>query len=219
MAEPLPPAFYARATAVVAIDLLGRRLVSVREGVLRAGRIVETEAYIGPHDLACHAARGRTRRTEVMYGPPGVAYVYLIYGMYHCFNAVTEGEGYPAAVLVRAVDAEAPVSERTDGPGKLCRALGIDRACNGEALAGERIFITVGDRPLDVEQPREAVATGPRIGVAYAAEWAAAPLRFWLGPDRARARAGGSADVRVGLQRSRGAQSQWNVTPKVPGPR
>lgn len=180
----LRAAFYARATCDVARDLLGRRLVCARGDQVRAGRIVETEAYIGPEDLACHAARGRTRRTEVMFGPPGVAYVYLIYGMYHCLNAVTEDAGYPAAVLIRAIEPEVGVQARTDGPGRLCRALGIVRSFNGEALAGGRLFIEVGERPADVPEPLAPVVVGPRIGVAYAGEWASRPWRYWLANNR-----------------------------------
>jgi DNA-3-methyladenine glycosylase len=177
---PLPQAFYDRRTHEVAADLLGRRLVCTEGGRIRAGRIVETEAYVGPEDLACHASRGRTLRTAVMFGPPGFAYVYLIYGLHHCLNAVTEGEGYPAAVLIRALEPEAGLAGRTDGPGRLCRALGIDRSFNGEDLAGGRLFVEAGDRPAGEARPRQPLASGPRIGVAYAGEWAGRPWRFWL---------------------------------------
>jgi DNA-3-methyladenine glycosylase len=176
----LPRSFYDRPTLEVAVDLLGRRLVRLRDGQPRAGRIVETEAYVGPDDRASHAWRGRTPRTTIMFGAPGQAYVYLVYGMHFCFNAVTEGEGYPAAVLVRALEPEAGVCGRTDGPGRLCRALGIDRGDNGQPLDGERLFITAGDRPVDVARPAGPVARGPRIGVHYAGVWAARPYRFWL---------------------------------------
>jgi DNA-3-methyladenine glycosylase len=164
----------------VAIDLLGRRLVSVVADGIRSGLIVETEAYLGPHDLACHAARGRTARTEVMFGPPGRAYVYFIYGMHFCVNAVTEREGYPAAVLIRALEPDPGVDGRTDGPGRLCRALGIDRSHNGERLDGERLYVTTGERRRGLARPRAEVSSGPRIGVGYAGEWAEKPLRFWL---------------------------------------
>jgi DNA-3-methyladenine glycosylase len=189
----LPLRFYDRPTCDVAVDLLGRRLVTravAPDGTtrIRAGRIVETEAYVGPDDLACHAARGRTARTEVMFGPPGRAYVYLIYGMYHCLNAVTEREGFPAAVLIRALepepDPEAGLAARTSGPGLLCRALRIDRTFNGERLDGPRIAIESGDRPADEPQPCAPVAAGPRVGVAYAGEWAARPWRYWLDGNR-----------------------------------
>ena len=183
-APKLPHAFYRRATLDVAVDLLGRRLVHVRPGlegdVRRAGRIVETEAYVGPEDLASHASRGRTARTGVMFGPPGFAYVYLIYGLHHCLNAVTEAEGFPAAVLIRALEPAPGVAGRTDGPGRLCRALGIDRSLNGADLSGDRLYVEAGDRPLEVARPAGRVATGPRVGVGYAGEWADRPWRFWL---------------------------------------
>src|SRR5687767_6517665 len=128
----LPAAFYNRETVMVAQELLGCTLVRRRpDGQHLLGRIVETEAYVGREDLACHAARGTPEgRTRVMYGPPGHAYVYLIYGIHHCFNAVTEREGFPAAVLVRSV-------EGVIGPGRVCRALEIDRSLNGVALDGD----------------------------------------------------------------------------------
>jgi DNA-3-methyladenine glycosylase len=141
--------------------------------VVRVGRIVETEAYIGSSDLACHASRGRTARTEVMFGPPGHAYVYLIYGMYHCLNVVTGRAGFPAAVLVRAVEPIARCQGSTDGPGKLTRALAIDRRHNGIDLYGRTLFLCARDRP------RGRLATSPRIGVDYAGEWAEKPWRFF----------------------------------------
>ena len=171
--DPLPHSFYERPARVVARALLGKLLV--HDG--RAGRIVETEAYVGAHDLACHAARGRTARTDILWGPPGRAYVYFIYGMHWCFNAVTGREGRPAAVLVRGLEAvagfDAPV--RLDGPGRLCRALGITGAQNGADLevSGLRILDAPAVRGRDVER-------GPRIGVDYAGGWAEQPLRFWV---------------------------------------
>jgi DNA-3-methyladenine glycosylase len=171
--HPLPHSFYERPARVVARALLGKLLV--HEG--RAGRIVETEAYVGAHDLACHAARGRTARTEILWGPPGRAYVYFIYGMHWCFNAVTGREGRPAAVLVRGLEPVEglDVHARLDGPGRLCRALGITGAQNGADLevSGLRILDGPAVRARDVER-------GPRIGVDYAGEWAAQPLRFWV---------------------------------------
>jgi DNA-3-methyladenine glycosylase len=175
---PLPRDFYARKTVTVAKDLLGRILVHEDGGVRRTGVIVETEAYIGPHDLACHASKGRTKRTEVLYGPPGHAYVYLIYGMYDCFNAVTEAEGYPAAVLVRAVAPIEGCVGKTDGPGKLCRAMHITRAVNRFDLTGSAITIEEG-RPVSVRK----IERGARIGVDYAGEWAHRHLRFWVRDD------------------------------------
>jgi DNA-3-methyladenine glycosylase len=170
--------------------LLGRSLIHVAEesgaeaGERRVGRIVETEAYVGSEDLACHASKGRTPRTAVMFGPPGYAYVYLIYGMYHCLNAVTEREGFAAAVLIRAVEPLAGIEGRTDGPGRLCRAMGIDRALNGADLTGDRLFITAGDRSARRPVPPDLVESGPRVGVDYAGEWVLKPWRFWLKGNR-----------------------------------
>jgi DNA-3-methyladenine glycosylase len=154
--------------------MLGKVLVHVVDGTRRAGRIVETEAYVGPHDAASHARVGPKGRARVMYGQPGVAYVYLIYGMHHCFNAVTEKDDYPGAVLVRAVE---PLenADRGGGPALVCRALGIDRACNGADLVTSDLFLEDAATFTD-----DAVRVGPRIGVAYAGEWAAHPWRFWL---------------------------------------
>jgi len=180
----LSRSFYDRPTLDVARDLLGRRLVCAGGGTQRAGRIVEAEAYIGPEDLACHASRGRTPRTEVMFGPPGYAYVYIVYGMHHCLNAVTEREGFPAAVLIRALEPEAGLDSRTDGPGRLCRALAIDRSFNGADLTGPRLFVEAGDRPASTPIAEELVASGSRVGVGYAGEWADKPWRFWLKGNR-----------------------------------
>ena len=171
--HPLPHSFYERPARVVARALLGK--VLVHGG--RAGRIVETEAYVGEHDLACHASRGRTARTGILWGPPGRAYVYFVYGMHWCFNAVTGREGRPAAVLVRGLEPlsgfDGPV--RLDGPARLCRALDITGAQNGADLLTSELRIL--DAPA---VPRRAVERGPRIGVDYAKEWAQAPLRFWV---------------------------------------
>ena len=158
---------------MVARALLGKVLVHGR----KAGRIVETEAYVGTHDLACHAARGRTPRNALLWGPPGRAYVYFIYGMHWCFNAVTSREGVASAVLVRGLEplAGLPPGTRLDGPARLCRALGITGAQNGLDLVHSSLRIL--DAPA---LRRGAVARGPRIGVDYAGEWAAAPLRFWV---------------------------------------
>ena len=169
----LPRSFYARPALEGARDLLGKHLVHVVGGVPRAGRIVETEAYIGPEDLACHASKGRTARTAIMFGPPGRAYVFLIYGMYDCFNVVCEREGFPAAVLVRAIEPEEGVEGKTDGPGKLCRALAITRADNGKDLLGDTLFIE------DRGGPAVNIVATPRIGIDYAGSpWVEAPLRF-----------------------------------------
>lgn len=173
---PLPRAFYDRPTLEVARDLLGARLIhEVGPGDIRVGQIVETEAYIGPDDLACHASRGRTVRTEVMFGPSGHAYVYLIYGMYNCLNVVTEAPDFPAAVLVRAVEPIDGLLGRSDGPGRLCRALGIGRRLNGTDLTRPPLYLEPG-QPIDDAR----VAQGPRVGVDYAGEWASRPWRFWI---------------------------------------
>jgi len=164
---------------VVARELLGAVLVRrTQKDTLRA-RIVETEAYVGQHDLACHAARGLTERTAVMFGPPGRAYVYLVYGMHDMLNVVTAGEGDPQAVLIRACepnsgDAERAggAVERMDGPGRLTKALLVTRDLNGHDLNRPPLWIEAGSPPPRVE-------VGPRVGVDYAAEWADAPLRFF----------------------------------------
>src|SRR5512135_892159 len=123
--------FYDRDAVSVARDLLGKYLVHRSGGVERIGRIVEAEAYLGPHDLAAHSSKGLTPRTKIMFGPPGHAYVYFIYGMYYCVNVVTEREGHASAVLLRALEPVENIEARTNGPGLLCRALGIDRRLNG----------------------------------------------------------------------------------------
>jgi DNA-3-methyladenine glycosylase len=181
----VPPSFYARPTLLVARELLGRYLVRDTSGGRREGRIIEVEAYIGPKDLACHAAKGRTKRTETLFGPPGQCYVYLIYGMYHCLNVVTERIDYPAAVLIRAVESEAGL---IDGPGRLCRAFDIDLALNRhDATAGQSLWIE--DRGERIR--RSAITALPRIGVEYAGKWAEKPWRFRMrtgpiGPTRRR---------------------------------
>lgn len=175
--ERLPRAFFDRDTAQVARELLGCRFcLRLADGTLVSTRIVETEGYLGPHDLACHTARGRTPRTEVMFGPPGHAYVYLVYGMHHCLNFVTEPEGHGSAVLVRGLEPLAGlVSDvRLNGPARLTKALGIGKPENGADLVdGERMWVLPPDRPVT------ALSAGPRVGVDYAGEWAQAPLRFW----------------------------------------
>lgn len=171
----LPRAFYDRDTIVVARELLGKNLVHVSRGVERVGRIVEVEAYLGPHDLAAHSSRGRTERTRVMFGPPGHAYVYMIYGMYYCMNVVTEREGHASAVLLRAIQPLKNVEGRTQGPGRLCKAMDIDRRLNGHDLAGDDFHIadSPGTEPL-------SIVKRPRIGVNYAGRWAKRLLRFYL---------------------------------------
>jgi len=170
----LTHAYFNRPTVTVARSLIGKYLVRVIDGRILAGKIVEVEAYIGPQDKACHASKGRTRRTDVMFGPGGVAYVYLIYGMYHCLNVVTEREEFPSAVLIRAIEID---GELIDGPGRLCRALQIDRRLNrADLTTGESLWFE--DRGGLVE--RGAVGAHPRVGVDYAGEWAKKPWRFRL---------------------------------------
>lgn len=155
----------------VARALLGRDLVHLVRGRPRVGRIVETEAYLGPHDLACHSSKGRTARTEVMFGPPGHAYLFLVYGLHLCVNVVV-GEG--AAVLIRALEPLSGLAGlRTDGPGRLTKALGLSLELNTRPLDRPPLFIAEGV-PVS---PRH-VATSPRIGVDYAREWAGKPFRF-----------------------------------------
>src|SRR3990172_1584893 len=139
--KKLPRSFYNRDTVVVAQELLGKFLVHESGGVQRVGRIVEVEAYLGPHDRAAHSARGLTERTKVMFGPPGHAYVYLIYGMYFCMNVVTERAGHASAVLLRALEPLTNIEERTQGPGLLCRAMHIDRRLNRHHLTRKNFYI------------------------------------------------------------------------------
>lgn len=171
-ATPLPRAWSGRDPVAVARGLLGQRLVCWTSGAWRGGRIVETEAYLGPTDLACHSSKGRTRRTEVMFGPPGHAYVYLVYGMHLCVNVVT-GDG--AAVLLRALEPDEGLP-RADGPGRLTKCLGISLTHNGHPLDTSPLLLLPGTSP-----PPRSIATGPRIGVDYAGPyWARRHLRFWL---------------------------------------
>ena len=163
----LKRSFYARPCLEVARDLLGKTLVHGE----RRGRIVEVEAYVHEEDQACHARFGRTKRASTLYGPPGHAYVFLIYGMYDCFNVVAEPEHSPAAVLVRALEPLSHVSASTNGPGKLCRALGITRAQNNADLCGDQIWLEDGPAP-------RKIAATPRIGVDYAGAWAKKPWRL-----------------------------------------
>jgi len=171
----LSRSFYDRDTTLVAGELLGKLLVHQSRGVTRIGRIVETEAYLGPHDLAAHSARGLTERTKVMFGPPGHAYVYLIYGMYHCLNVVTERAGHASAVLLRALEPVQHLTDRTQGPGLLCRAMRIDKRLNGHDLLSDTFYIAA---PPKMEPFR--IVKRPRIGVDYAKHWAKRHLRFYI---------------------------------------
>jgi DNA-3-methyladenine glycosylase len=179
----LPRAFYERETEIVAREMLGTVLECETRDGTASGIIVETEAYLGEHDLACHAAVGRTARTEPLYGPPGTSYVYFIYGMYWCFNAVTRAEGLPSAVLVRGLEPLSGIDlmrkrrsriskevDLTNGPGKLCTALGIDGSMSARSLQRKPLVIREG-----VPIPDEKVEVTTRIGITKSADW---PLRW-----------------------------------------
>ncbi len=183
--EPYSQSFYEQETEIVARELLGSYMVySSPEGLL-AGRVVETEAYTGPHDPACHSARGKTQRNTVMFGPAGRVYVYLIYGMYYCFNVTTDSLAMPAAVLLRALEPLAGLEimarrrgtenlrNLCSGPGKLCQALAINKDFNG---------FSVITGPIRFYPPRSGdkvgpVVAAPRVGITKAADW---PLRYYL---------------------------------------
>jgi len=170
----LPRVYFNRPTVQVARSLIGKYLVRSIDGRMLEGKIVEVEAYVGSQDKACHASKGRTQRTDVLFGPAGVAYIYLIYGMYHCLNVVTEQEEFPSAVLIRAIEID---GELINGPGRLCRALQIDRSLNRINLTtGESLWFE--DRGVSVG--RGDIGAHPRIGVDYAGEWAKKPWRFRL---------------------------------------
>ncbi len=171
----LGPEFFARDTLQVSADLLGKLLVREVGWEVRWGRLVEVEAYCGPEDRAAHSWRGLTPRTRTMFGPPGRAYVYLVYGMHNCLNFVTRPAGCPQAVLVRALE-PGPGVGRSSGPGLVCRALDIDRSLDGAPLEPPALYVLDdGFRPGPA-----AVVRTPRIGVDYAGEWAARPWRFCL---------------------------------------
>jgi DNA-3-methyladenine glycosylase len=173
--QKLPRSFYDRDTKTVALALLGKHLVHRTAGAEIIGKIVEVEAYLGEHDLAAHSAKGRTARTEIMFGPPGYAYVYFIYGMYFCMNVVTEREGHASAVLIRAIEPVKNVSGKTSGPGLLCRAMQINKALNGHDLLSDDFFIAAPDNAEKL-----SIVKRPRIGVDYAKHWAKRHLRFYI---------------------------------------
>lgn len=182
----IPHSFYERATVEVARELLGKFLVREHPDGITVGRIIETEAYVGPQDKACHASRGRTPRTEVMFGPAGHAYVYFVYGFHHMLNIVTEPVGFPAAVLIRAVEPLEGIAlmkrrrqteeprNLASGPGKLCEAFAIDRTLNGTDLCGPLLYVRNGGE-ADLK-----IAAKPRIGVDYAGEWKEKRWRFLI---------------------------------------
>lgn len=189
-AEPLPQSFYSRPTRTVARDLLGRLLVRQLDGTRLSGIIVEVEAYIGEEDLACHAKAGNTARTRVMYGPAGFSYVYFTYGMHWMLNVVTEQEGFPAAVLVRAIEPREgveimqrlrggkPVPLLTNGPARLTQALGIAKFENGRDLCQSDSPIWIG--PGWRLNSRE-IAISARIGLGQTPEpWLSKPWRYFV---------------------------------------
>jgi DNA-3-methyladenine glycosylase len=173
--KKLPRSFYNRDTSLVAQELLGKYLIHKTDTVERIAKIVEVEAYLGPHDLAAHSARGLTERTKVMFGPPGYAYVYMIYGMYFCVNVVTEEEGHASAVLIRAVEPVKNIELRTQGPGLLCKAMDINKKLNGHDLLSEDFYIAEGSNEDSFSIIKKA-----RIGVPYAKHWAKRLLRFYI---------------------------------------
>lgn len=188
LGAPFAARFYDRATELVARDLLGAVIECTTPQGITRGRIVETEAYLGPDDPACHAAAGLTARTQHLFGPPGLAYVYLIYGMYWCFNAVTRERGHGAAVLVRAVHPMDGVDlmrqrrpkvtkerDLTNGPGKLCLAMGIVGSMSGRSLREGPVVLRRGEAVPDAD-----VEVTPRVGITQAADW---PLRYLVRGD------------------------------------
>ncbi len=188
--DRLPRAFFDRPTLQVTRDLLGMRLVRLEGGRRLSGRIIETEAYRGEEDQGCHAFHGRTNRTAIMYGPPGHAYVYFTYGMHWMLNFVAEAEGFPAAILIRAIQplegidvmaarrAGQPPQHWTDGPAKLCQALDIDGRLNGcDLCAPESELFVEFDDPI----PDSSVTIGPRVGLYRVPEpWKSIPWRFYV---------------------------------------
>ena len=183
----IPRSFYEQSTLDVARQLLGKYLVRKHPEGATVGRIVETEAYIGPEDKACHASRGRTPRTEIMFGPAGHAYVYLVYGFHYMLNIVTEQKDFPAAVLIRAVEPVRGIAlmrkrrgieeprQLASGPGKLCEAFAIGRALNGSDLCGSVLYVR------DDGDSMPGIVTRPRIGIDYAGKWKHKPWRFLIG--------------------------------------
>jgi DNA-3-methyladenine glycosylase len=193
-AHALPPTFYQRNAAAVARELLGARLCHrLADGRIWSGVIVETEAYHGASDPASHAYQGRhTARTETMFAAGGIAYVYLIYGMYHCLNAVAGQRDDAEAVLIRALRPDQDEVEwqqrfprlkpwqRLSGPGRLCRAMGIDKSFDGLSLQSSRLWIAPSEVIAEAD-----VRCGPRIGVDYAGDAAQWPLRFFINGEKA----------------------------------
>jgi DNA-3-methyladenine glycosylase len=173
MAKMLPNSFFNRKTLTVARELIGKTLVRKVDGKIVRQTITETEAYVGPHDLACHSSRGRTPRCEPMFGPAGTIYVYFTYGMHWMLNIITEKKDFPAGVLLRGTSV-------VSGPARLTKALQIDKSLNGKML-GKKSGLWIEDRPTSQKLLRTRVLRTARIGVAYAkGGWAEKPYRFVL---------------------------------------
>lgn len=183
MKNILPRSFYNRPTIKVAKNLLGKFLYREINGKLYIVKIVETEAYLGRKDLACHSSKGKTERNKTMFGPPGHSYVYFIYGMHYCFNIVTEKENNPCAVLIRALEPAAVetrhclVSTKSlNGPAKLCRELKIDKKLNGWDLTlGKKLWLENGEKIKSSQ-----IKKSKRVGVDYAGKWKNRLLRFYI---------------------------------------
>jgi DNA-3-methyladenine glycosylase len=194
MGERIPRSFYDRPALQVARALLGMRLVRLEDGRRLAGIILETEAYRGEEDQGCHCRAGLTKRTQVMYGPPGHAYVYFTYGMHWMLNFVVERQGFPAAILIRAIQpvegveimarrrGSQPQARWTDGPAKICQALNVDKGLNGTDLCNLQAELFVEwDQPI----PEESVTIGPRVGLNSVPEpWKSIPWRFLAQTDK-----------------------------------
>lgn len=191
--KPLPLRFYQRDTQKIARELIGKRICHFKDGALVSGVIVETEAYLGVNDPACHTYQGRrTKRVESMYLPGGHAYTYFIYGIHFCFNVVTQNTKKPEAVLIRALLPSDGIelmfkrrktkSEKQlcSGPGKLCQALAINHSSNGLSLAGPELWI---EKAVAYSKIKKRIQCGPRIGVDYAGEAKNWPLRFFIDPE------------------------------------
>lgn len=196
MPKLLQEDFYNRTTEEIAKNLLGKILYRKTENGLYAGKIVETEAYVGKEDLACHASKGKTKRNEAMFGPAGYAYVYMIYGMYFCLNIVTQEKDDPQAVLIRALEPiildkekikpeqkyynEKKIEKLLNGPGKLCREFQIDKSLNGIKLSRKNNLWIEENENIDPEK----IISARRIGVEYAQEWKDKLLRFYIKDNR-----------------------------------
>ncbi len=173
--KKLPRRFFNRETTQVARELLGKLLVHSVDGERRIGRVVEVEAYLGPADLAAHTSKGLTPRTRAMFGPPGHAYVYLVYGMHTCMNVVTEPAGTGTAILLRALEPVQNLAGKASGPGLLCKAMGITLQDYGRDVCSDDFHFAE-----DPAAQPFTIVERPRVGVDYAGEWAQKPLRFYM---------------------------------------